>query len=321
VTSGAADPVAGGNGQPRAYCPICSAALPEPAIRAPDRLQGTPGEHQVARCLDCGAGVTLPLVGDEQLGAFYPDGYGPYDERMSGLQRVVSRAIRALQASTALRTAPLSALRNRRPGRGLDVGCGRGDLLATLAGRGWEMSGIEPSPSACTAAARRGLDARCGTLSTVALEPGSYDAVVFRHSLEHINDPVAALRLVREALMPGGLVLITVPNFGSWQARRFAGHWFHLDVPRHRVHFTAPALERALAAGGLEPVAVSTSSSTVGLPGSIQYGVFGRCLFPGGLGLRVASGLATLTLPVSLALDRVAGGGDLLHAVAAAPGS
>jgi SAM-dependent methyltransferase len=311
--------VAGGPGQP-ARCPICSAALPEPAILAPDRLQGTPGEHQVARCRNCGAGVTLPLVGDEQLGAFYPDRYGPYDERMSGLERVASRAIRALQGSTALRTAPLSALRERRPGRGLDVGCGRGDLLATLAGRGWKMSGLEPSPSACAAAARRGLDARCGTLSTVALEPESYDAVVFRHSLEHINDPVAALQLVRAALVPGGLVLITVPNFGSWQARRFAGCWFHLDVPRHRVHFTAPALERAAAAAGLELRAVATSSSTVGLPGSIQYRLFGRCLFPGGLGLRVASGLATLTLPVSLALDRVTGGGDLLHVVAAAPG-
>ena len=294
--------------------------LPEPAIRAPDRLQGTPGEHQVACCRNCGAGVTLPLVGDEQLAAFYPDRYGPYDERMSAVQRVVSRAIRALQGWTALRTAPLSALHARPPGRGLDVGCGRGDLLAALASRGWAMSGIEPSSSACAAAARRGLDARCGTLNTVALEPGSYDAIVFRHSLEHINDPVAALRLVRAALAPGGLVLITVPNFGSWQARRFAGHWFHLDVPRHRVHFTPPALERALAAGGLEPVSVATSSSTVGLPGSIQYRLFERCLFPGGLGLRVASGLAALTLPLSLALDRVTGGGDLLHAVAAAPG-
>ena len=33
-----------------------------------------------------------------------------------------------------------------------------------------------------------GIDVRCGTLSTVALEPGRYDAVVFHHSLEHTND-------------------------------------------------------------------------------------------------------------------------------------
>ena len=137
MTPDAADPARGDLGQAQLHCPICSAVLPEPAIRAPDRLQGTPGEHQVARCRNCGAGVTLPLVGDEQLAAFYPDRYGPYDERMSAVQRVVSRAIRALQGWTALRTAPLSALQTRPPGRGLDVGCGRGDLLAALASRGW----------------------------------------------------------------------------------------------------------------------------------------------------------------------------------------
>lgn len=300
-------------------CPVCEAPLGEPTIDAPDRLQGTGGEHCVAGCGSCGAGVTFPRVSDAELGAFYPDTYGPYDERMGRLARIASRVIRALQGRTAMRTAPLSALADGPAGRGLDVGCGRGDLIATMAQRGWRMSGIEPSPSACAAAAQRGIDARCGTLSTVALEPHVYDAVVFRHSLEHINDPVDALRAVRTALAPGGLALITVPNFGGWQARRFRGYWFHLDLPRHRTHFGPRALRRALSRAGLEVVSITTSSSTVGLPGSLQYSVFGRCLFPGGLALRVASGLCVLGLPVAIALDTAAGGGDLLHAVARRP--
>jgi SAM-dependent methyltransferase len=300
-------------------CPVCEAVLPAPTIVAPDRLHGTGGTHGVARCAVCGAGVTVPRVGDEQLAAFYPDEYGPYSERMSALERLASRIIRAYQGWSAMRAAPLSALGGRPAGRGLDVGCGRGDLAATLVARGWAMTGVEPSASACAAAAARGIDARCGTLTTVALEPASYDAVVFRHSLEHTNDPVDALRIVRAALRPGGLVLITVPNFGSWQARRFRDAWFHLDLPRHRCHFTAAALERALGAADLEVVSVSTSSSTVGLPGSLQYRVFGRCLFPSGLGLRVASGLCALALPVAMAFDALGGGGDQLHAVARRP--
>jgi SAM-dependent methyltransferase len=155
----------------------------------------------------------------------------------------------------------------------------------------------------------------CGTLTTVTLEPGAYDAVMFRHSLEHTNDPVAALHAVRAALVPGGLVLITVPNFGGWQARRFAGRWYHLDLPRHRVHFTATALAHALGRAQLDVRSISTSSSAVGLPASLQYAAAGRCLFPGGLGLRIASGLCAATLPLTLALDAVGGEGDLLHAV------
>jgi SAM-dependent methyltransferase len=297
-------------------CPVCDAPLRGRAIDARDRLHGTGGVHRVLRCSNCGAGVTLPRVGDERLSDFYPDDYGPYNERMSSVERVLSRAIRAFQGFNALRSAPLAALRARGPGRGLDVGCGRGDLASALRGRGWDMSGVEPSPSACAAAAARGIDVRCGTLTTVSLEPERYDAAVFVHSLEHINEPVRALELIRTALAPGGLVLITVPNFGGWQARRFGRFWFHLDVPRHRVHFTPTVLERALRTAGLEVLSVTTSSSSVGLPGSLQYRAFDRCLFPGGFGLRAVSGLAVLALPAAIALDGATGGGDLLHAVA-----
>ncbi len=282
-------------------------------------MHGTAGEFRVARCPSCGAGVTLPRVDDEQLAGFYPETYGPYDERMGGLARIASRAIRSFQGWNALRGAALGALHVRPAGRGLDVGCGRGDLAAMLAGRGWRMTGLDPSPSACAAASQRGIEARCGTLQTVPLEPRSYDAVVFHHSLEHASDPVLALGAVLEALAPGGLVLITVPNFASWQARRFAGYWYHLDVPRHRVHFTPSSLERALTVAGLEVSSISTSSSAAGLPASVQYRLFGHCLFPGGLALRIAIGLCALTLPVTLALDRFAGAGDVLHAVARRP--
>lgn len=88
-------------------CPICGAQLGAPTIHAPDRLHGTGGTHQVARCGVCGAGVTLPRVSDEELEAFYPDEYGPYSERMSPLERVASRMIRAWQGRSAMR-APRS---------------------------------------------------------------------------------------------------------------------------------------------------------------------------------------------------------------------
>jgi SAM-dependent methyltransferase len=196
------------------------------------------------------------------------------------------------------------------------VGCGRGDLAVTLAARGWAMEGVEPSAAACAAAERRGIKVHRGTATSVALEPAAYDFTVFRHSLEHTSDPVAGLRAVGEAL-PGGLVLVSVPNFASRQARAFGDCWFHLDVPRHRVHFTPAALERASRAAGLEPLSTSLSSGAAGLPASLQYRVFGRCLFPSGLGLRVAVGLCALALPAALLFDR--GEGDTLHAVARRP--
>jgi SAM-dependent methyltransferase len=272
----------------------------------------------VATCTRCGAGITLPVVEPAALSAYYPTGYGAYEATRGRILGLVSTAIRRWQGFRALRSLPLSALRELSPGRALDVGCGRGDLGATLIRDGWRVTGVEPSPDACNEAARRGIDARCGDLSDAGREAGVYDAAIFRHSLEHLLDPVGDLRRAATALRPGGLLLVTVPNFGGWQAGRFRSRWYHLDVPRHRVHFTRQALTRALEDAGLTVARTGTSTSTVGLPASVQYAVFGRCLFPTGLPLRLATGLCVLAYPVAWLLDRL-GGGDQLHAVAKNP--
>jgi SAM-dependent methyltransferase len=303
-----------------ARCPICGSALPRSVISAPDRGQGTPGRFEVAICDGCSAGVTLPLVGADELAAFYPSSYGPHTAGFEGgVLGLVSWSIRRLIGAHAWRRPPLNTIAELPPGRGLDVGAGRGDLAAMLVRRGWRMTAVEPAATAIEQMRTRGIDAREGVLGTVALEPGHFDFAVFQHSLEHTPDPVGDLRGAFEALRPGGLVLISVPNFGSWQRRLFGGWWFHLDVPRHRVHFTAAALERALRAAGFADVLLTRSSSAAGLPASLQYRVAGRCLFPGGLPLRVAAGLCTLSLPLTWALDHVAGEGDTLHAVARRP--
>lgn len=300
-----------------ATCPICDAALPPASFTSPDRLHATSAQSfPVAVCGTCGTGVTLPRVGPEELAAFYPSGYGPYAQPDNPVVALISRVIRWWQGRSTWRARPMAALHAVPPGRGIDVGAGRGDLSVLLQAKGWRMTAIEPSPEATGTIAARGVEARAGVLGTVPLEAGAYDMAVFQQSLEHTPDPVADLRLVHEALRPGGHLLISVPNFGCWQARHLRGHWYHLDLPRHRVHFTPASLGRAAAAAGFRVVGTSTSTSAVGLPASLQYRVAGRCLFPDGLRLRVAAGLCALTLPLAMLFSRVTGGGDMLHLVA-----
>lgn len=301
-------------------CAACGGRLFErPLLRAPDRLLGTPGVFEVRECTRCGGGYTLPEASPEEISSYYPASYAPYDLPTRRIERTISAAIQRYQRWRSVRRAPLEALRARPAARALDVGCGRGDLGAMLIARGWQVTGIDPSESACETARARGIDARVGTLAEVPLERSSYDAAVFLHSLEHLTDPVQDLRVTRDALRPGGLLLITVPNFGCWQRRRFGTRWFALDLPRHRVHFNSNALTRALERSGFEPQALSTSTSPISLPASIQYALFGRCLFPSGLALRVALGLCIFAVPFARLADRIGGGGDFLHAVARRP--
>ena len=301
-------------------CPACGGELePDASLRGNDRLHGNPGDVTVRCCRMCGSGVTFPLASAAELAAFYPSAYGPYDDALGAVTGAISRGIRGYQGSRALATAPLRALRGLPPGRAVDVGCGRGDLAGLLVERGWRMTGIEPSPAACRTARARGVDAREGTLGDVTLESGAYDAAIFRHSLEHTDDVPRDLMTAVRALRPGGLLLVTVPNFACWQRRRFGDRWYHLDLPRHRVHLTPRGLRAALERAGTQVESLSTSTSTVGLPASVQYRLAGRCLFPSGLSLRVASGLCAAALPLAWALDRAHGGGDQLHAVAQRP--
>jgi hypothetical protein len=73
---------------------------------------------------------------------------------------------------------------------------------------------------------------------------------VLWHVLEHLEDPAAALRRIREWLAPGGVLLVAVPNLESVQARIGRDRWFQQDVPRHLVHFTPAGVSSLLARCG-----------------------------------------------------------------------
>ena len=157
-----------------------------------------------------------------------------------------------------------------------------------------------------------------GTLQTVdADELGpEYDVVVFQHSLEHVVDPGEDLARARGLLRDGGLLVVSVPNFGSWQRKTFGSAWFHLDLPRHRTHFTAAGLERLLRDSGFTDWSFTTSTTTDGLPMSLQYRAAGHKRLRSGIALYVAALFSLALLPASLVLNHLRGGGDELGASA-----
>jgi SAM-dependent methyltransferase len=297
-------------------CPACGEKLVErAAIQGRDRLHGTPGSFEVRVCAACGSGRTFPLVGPNELGGLYPESYNAFALPDNHALRMLATALFRARYRRALGRGSLRALHAQTPGRLLDVGAGRGDLAVVLEERGWDVTGLEPSAEACEQGSRRGVRMVEGTLTTAQLE-GGFDAIVFQHSLEHVVEPREDLVRARELLREGGIVLVSVPNFGCWQRRTFGSAWFHLDLPRHRSHFTAAGLERLLAASGFREPRLSTSTTLDGLPTSVQYRLAGRRFFSGGLGSYAMFGLSLAVAPLSVVLDRLRGGGDQLDASA-----
>jgi hypothetical protein len=66
------------------------------------------------------------------------------------------------------------------------------------------------------------------------------------------------------------VIVISVPNFASLQRRAFQGGWFHLDPPRHVIHFELSTLEACVRRAGLVPVGERRFLPEYGSSGWIQ---------------------------------------------------
>lgn len=112
--------------------------------------------------------------------------------------------------------AELEALRVS-PQRAFDLGCGNGAVADWLAGRGFEVHGVDPSESGI-ASARRAfphLDLRPGSAyDELAAEFGQFPLVVSLEVVEHVYAPRKFAACVSDLLLPGGHALISTPYHG-----------------------------------------------------------------------------------------------------------
>ena len=94
----------------------------------------------------------------------------------------------------------------------LDVGCGTGAVGAAKAAAGIRVVGIEPDPGAAAEASEHYSEVFGGLLDGFQTEE-RFAQVILADVLEHMVDPWAALRRVRDdLLLPGGRVVISLPN-------------------------------------------------------------------------------------------------------------
>jgi SAM-dependent methyltransferase len=146
----------------------------------------------------------------------------------------------------------------------LDVGCGAGGLGLGLrqAGHAARLIGVEPDPALADHAARHydavhRIDIE---RESPPLDPESLDVLVYGDVLEHLRDPWGVLQRDAALLVPGGTLLVCVPNIEHWSftARLLAGRWRYEEMGlfdrTHLRWFTRQAMQEAIEAAGLRPV-------------------------------------------------------------------
>lgn len=127
--------------------------------------------------------------------------------------------------------------------RVIEIGCQRGAFLSALKVRApqLELHGYDLDPSYATI-----IDPICGVghyhSGNLAEVKGTFDACVLIHTLEHIPRPAQTLEIAKGLLVPGGLLVIVVPDVMASPL-----DFYVID---HTCHFVAPVLERTLGKAG-----------------------------------------------------------------------
>jgi len=149
----------------------------------------------------------------------------------------------------------------------LDVGSGAGSLLFYMRGLGFtNLEGVDPYIDADMEFERIAIHkAQLSDLD------GLHDLVMFHHSLEHMPDPVVALKEAARLTKVGKHILIRVPVAGTYAWRTYKMNWVQFDAPRHIFLHTEKSIKILANQAGLVLERVLYDSSAFQFWGSEQY--------------------------------------------------
>ena len=141
-----------------------------------------------------------------------------------------------------------------------DIGGGNGFVAIALRDAGLEAVLVEPGPSGARRALERGLrPVVCATMEEAGFKEASLPAAGLFDVLEHQPDEASFLSFLRDRLVPGGRLYVTVPAFGAlWSVDD--------DVAGHYRRYTRSSLTRSLVAAGFRVDAMTYLFSPLPLP-------------------------------------------------------
>lgn len=194
------------------------------------------GRHfPIRRCDSCQFVYCSPCPTSDSLEGLYSSVVDPTYVQFEDARRVAVREV--------IRRLPISS------GRLLEVGCYTGIFLEEAQRAGFECYGIEPSRAAVDLCVERGLRVAQGFVDHPLPWDVKFDLVVMWDVLEHLHDPLNAVRSIRELVAPGGEFHFTTVRIDCMFARILGRRWPWF-MPMHLLYFERHSLETMLRQAG-----------------------------------------------------------------------
>ena len=148
----------------------------------------------------------------------------------------------------------------------LEIGCATGYMTEYLArDKQCRVLGVEPVEAQAEMARQRGLEVITGLIDTPETQDqliahtkkhGLFEAIFMSQVIEHIADPAATLRALKDLLSPDGHLIISTCSIVHWKCRLqiLLGRWEYEDYGifdrTHLRFFTIKSFRRLLEESG-----------------------------------------------------------------------
>ncbi|MBU4531614.1 class I SAM-dependent methyltransferase [Hoeflea sp.] len=206
-----------------AACPGCGHDKNTPMAGLDRRLK----RLMTVACDHCGLLYTNPMPTDAELNAYYSDFYRFDYQAASAAPKEKHLAKRRHEA--AIRVEHLKTVLPAKA-RTLDFGCGSGEFVSAMLALGHDAHGFEPGETYGSHAQSLHGD----RISIKGWEQVRYserfDLVTCFHVLEHLKNPVDALKQMADWCAPEGRIYVEVPDLGASTGNKGFGalHFAHL---------------------------------------------------------------------------------------------
>lgn len=232
-------------------CPACG----ETAARVHGRL----GPTNLKQCRACGIRYVSPRLAEsvrDEMVRRTPSG-------MDSPRNLMLRHIMAERLQNMQREMYSLEGVSRNAASLLEVGSAWGHFLQLCRPHFGEVDGIELSKEQAMFARER-FDLEVSRID-IFREPWDrhHHVIVAWELLDHIAYPTRFLSWAHDHLLPGGQLILSVPNFDSLYRRILGSRWFHFDPARHLTYYTAGVLRDLLHKAGFADVTVHTSGRSL----------------------------------------------------------
>ncbi|MBF0339696.1 MAG: class I SAM-dependent methyltransferase [Magnetococcales bacterium] len=232
-------------------CPGCAAQATSILTEGKDFEYATSDDtFTMVRCDACRLVHLNPRPHASELERIYPPHYLPYqfDQRGGTMLRVRQWLQRGSMRAWQAHISPTADI--------LDAGCGGAGFLDLLRRHGspdWKLWGNDIGPAALEAVTKAGHRALPGRFEELDVPDGSFDLILFRQVIEHLDAPSRVIQRAARLLRPGGLLILETPNLDAWDPRLFQErYWGGYHFPRHWTLFDADTLGRLVREAGLQ---------------------------------------------------------------------